>query len=317
MSNKRTRKASDVDVIYDGHLNPGQRFRTNPAQSRTALTERMYTRILSEMCMNRFKWTGLEKTSVDVRFMELTLFRYGLSVMFKHKATAQIIAAQATPTGNWNYAQNPVAYTVNGSMMRSMQLKARHVVPIWSNYLRQPDTDIVYLYAKRLAELDRTIDIASDNARRPMVAFVNESQRLSVDNLINQIREGQPVVRVNADLYQGATLDQVLTSVDFGSDPNAIEKLHIVRTRIWGECMGLLGFDFANQDKKERLVASEVDANNSQVDSMRTVNLNARQDAARHMKDLFGLDVQVEYNIMTQYSAAEPPESPSLGMSEE
>jgi len=302
----KNRKPSEVDVIYDDHMNAGRSnggFRRNPNMDRTAIIERMYTRILTEMAVNRFKWTGLEETGIDIRFMELTLLRYGLSVVFKHYGTNRILAVQGAPAGPMNWAQNPTQFVVTGNMMRSKTIAAKHVVPIWSNYLRTPDTDIIYIYAKRLAELDRTIEMASDNARRPVVAFTNENQRLSVMNMIRQVQEGNPVIQVNSEQYE--SLDNIIKTVDFGSDPDAIEKLDIVRTRVWGTCMGLLGFDFANTEKKERVQAAEVDANNSQVDSMRFVNLNARRQACDLMNERFNLNAKVEYHVTSESSAAQ------------
>ena len=59
--------------------------------------------------------------------------------------------------------------------------------------------------------------------------------------------------------------------------------------------MGLLGINHANQDKKERLVSSEVGANDEQVDAMKNVALNSRQRAAKQINDMFGLSVSVDY----------------------
>jgi hypothetical protein len=85
-----------------------------------------------------------------------------------------------------------------------------------------------------------------------------------------------------------------------------IEKLHIVRTRMWNECMGLLGIDNANQDKKERLVAAEVDANSDQASMMRYVNLNARRMAAEQINAVHGLNVEVEYYTDVDQMATVP-----------
>jgi hydroxypyruvate isomerase len=85
--------------------------------------------------------------------------------------------------------------------------------------------------------------------------------------------------------------------VDLGVDTDALVNIHIVRTREWNECMGLLGIANANQDKKERLVAAEVGANDEQSDMMRYVNLNARRMACEQINTMFPkLNVSVEYN---------------------
>jgi hypothetical protein len=290
------------DAVYAGfyapHLSGTRRdimFRRAPSREREGLIERMYMRVLTEMCVNRFKWTNLPQ-SVDVRFMELTLFRFALSVFYWDNNFDKYLALQGAPSGRMDYAQNPLAFTINGnSRFISKTLPATKVVPIWANYLRIPDYDIVTIYAQKLAELDRTIEINSKNARRPKVLVANENSRLSAVNLARQFDEGNPLLQVNSDGGL-AKLDEVITSFDLGIEPDSLEKLHILRTRLWGECMGLLGIDFANQDKKERLVAAEVDANGDQVENMRRVNLNAREMACEMINRMYpDLNVGVEY----------------------
>jgi hypothetical protein len=290
------------DAVYTGfyapHLSGTRRdimMRRSPSREREGLIERMYMRVLTEMCVNRFKWEGLPD-SVDVRFMELTLFRFALSVFYHDNDFNKYLALQGAPSGRMDYAQNPLAFTINGnSRFVSKTLPARQLVPIWANYLRIPDYDVVTIYAQKLAELDRTIEINSKNARRPKVLVTNENGRLSGVNIVRQFDEGNPLIQVNTDGAFGALTENV-TALDLGIDPDSIEKLHILRTRLWGECMGLLGIDFANQDKKERLVAAEVDANGDQVENMRRVNLNARQMACDMINAKYPeLNVSVSY----------------------
>lgn len=276
------------------------------------MIERMYTRILTELSINRFKWTGLEGTGIDPRFLELTLHRYGLAVVFEAPKVGRIVAAQGTPNGQLNWIQDPTAYNVILFPHPGFTISSKLAIPIWANYLRHPDHDIIRIYAQRLAELDRSLEINAKNARRTRFAFVNENQRLSVSNINRQIDEGQELIQVNSDQYDGASLADAIQSIDLSVHPDLLEKLHIYRTRVWGEVMGLLGFDFANQDKKERLVASEVDANNSQVDGMRAVNLNARREAADKINKKFGTKLAVEYHITSETSAAAIAEPPSL-----
>lgn len=291
------------DTVYGPFLALGgiegrSRSANNPSAQREALIERMYRRVLTEMAMNRFKWEGMPDT-IDLRYMELTLFRYALSVFYWDNTYDKFLALQGAGAGNPNFYQNPTSYIINGNgSFQGKTLRARHVVPIWANYLRTPDIDIVLIYAKKLAELDRTIEINSKNARMPKLLGTTESGKLSAENLVRQFDEGNPLITVQANSQLGPmSINDVLTTLDLGVDPDAVEKLHILRSRLWGECMGLLGLDFANQDKKERLVAAEVGANDQQVDAIRRVNLNAREQAAEAINDKFGLNVTVAYHV--------------------
>lgn len=51
----------------------------DPGVQRREVLTRMYARVLSEMCMNRYHWTGLPE-EIDPRFLEMTLFSQGLAV---------------------------------------------------------------------------------------------------------------------------------------------------------------------------------------------------------------------------------------------
>lgn len=278
------------DDVYARHLyGDMRRYAGSPAVNRQVAIERMYTRILTELACNRFKWTGLPD-SVNVRYLELTLFYRALSVFYDDPEFGYV-ALQGTSSSVPNVMMEPTEYRVTGAgPFPGRTLKKDECVPIWSNYLRVPDIDVVMIYANRLSKLDRTIEINSENARRTKVIVADENQRLSLVNINAEIDKGSPVIQVAMPL--GKSVD----SIDLGVNPDSIEKLDILHSRQWGKCLGLLGIDFANQDKKERLVSREVDANNAQVGAMRAVNLNERKLAAYQINNKYGLNVGVEFN---------------------
>lgn len=296
--------------IYARYLGgESKKYVSSPVNNRVAVLERMYMRVLTELAVNRFKWEGMPKT-VDVRFMELKLFYNALSVFTFDKDTYSFYALAGGTAGMPNMIDDPTSFYVTGNQFITKTLSAMprvetvidpvtkesvtkllppECVPIWSNYLRVPDLDIVLIYANKLAEIDRTIEINLKSARRTKVGVSNENQRLSMVNINRQIDEGQAFIQTSMDP------GEIIQALDFGVEPDSIEKLSIVRSRLWSECMGLLGINNANQDKKERLVAAEVGANDEQVDAMKAVNLNARKMAAEKINALYGLNVSVSF----------------------
>lgn len=276
------------NAFYSPFLSGSRDFYNNPNKNRQMLIESMYQRILTELAVNRFEWKGLPKT-VNPRWLELTLFYTALSVFYYDTEYSEYLALRATGSGRINMVGNPVSFTLLGPLFRSKTLPARQVVPIWANYLRIPDLDIVTVYAHKLAELDRTIEINSKNARVNRAIVTTENARLTMQNITRMLDEGQKdVVITDRNL-----IEQILP-IDMQIHPDSFEKLHILRTRIWNECMGLLGINNANQDKKERLVESEVGANDDQIGAMQDVSLNARQYACDQINDKYHLDVSVD-----------------------
>lgn len=289
---------------YEPHLNGGTS--NNPSNNQMTLTERMYRRVLTEMCANRFKWVGLPDT-VDERFLELELFRTGLCVFFWDSQFSRYLAMRGSGAGHLNMYDNPTSFLVTAPAFskwlnpgsRTDENGVQHkpeCVPIWSNYLRVPDADIITIFSNRLARIDRTIDINIDNMRYTKVVTTDENQRQSWVNIIRQHSEGQPVIFGTQALDMSS-----VNAFDVGVHPDAVANLQIAKTKIWGECMTLLGINNANQDKKERLVEAEVGANDEQIGATKNVALKARRQAAEQINRLYDLDISVEFDTEQQH----------------
>lgn len=295
------KKRDHVANDFYGQMRGNGYQRRSPAIAEEETLRFMYERILGELAMNRFKWTGFPE-GVSTRFIELTLHQHGLICVFRdtgsrsRPGTDRIFALRGSPSGQLNMMGDPVAFTLTGpgieNHFQGVQLAINKCVPIWPNYFRQTDWDIISTYARKLAAVDMTIEINLKSARRTKVLVYDENTRLSAENINRMIDAGEPTIRVKYDLAA------MIQAIDLGVEPKSIETLSVVRSRLWSEAMGLLGINNANQEKKERLVESEVSANDDQVDNMRFVNLNARQDACKLMQKMFPEelgDVWVEY----------------------
>lgn len=280
-------RKKNQDPVYSSIYGP---FRGNPAGNRLSIQERMYIRILTELSVNRFKWIGLPD-SVDQRFIELTLFNQALCIFYFEKKYDRYLAVRGAGTGPINVYDNPTRFQVLGNPHLHRTLTAKQCVPIWGNFLRIPDQDIVFTYAERLARIDRTFDNNIDAMRISTVLTVPENQRLTYVNLMRQHKEGQPVILGNESLDMNN-----IQAFQVGPEKEQISHVQIAKQKVWNEAMTLLGINNANQDKKERLVSDEVDANNEQVVSSRGIALNSRQLAAEQINRRYKLSIDVGWN---------------------
>lgn len=298
------RRSNGADMAYDKHLR-NTPFRNKPQADEQARLERMHLRFLSELSVNRFRWIGLPP-EIDPRFVETTLFYNGFGLFFRDFRFSKYVFSKATTQGRLDMYDNPNLFrpvatnypSVNvRTLKQGVDSAGRPVVgrgiPIWSNYLRMPDLDIVLIGAKRLANLDRTIDINTENARLNKFVLSRERNRLSMDNISREIEQGSNNIKVKSAMQTDMEDIKVL---DLGVNPDNIEKLDILQTRHFNKICTMLGIDTSNQDKKERLVADEVKANADQALMVRYVNLQARQQACNKIREIYGLDVWVEYN---------------------
>lgn len=307
----------NANHIYKKFAGKSFPFQEDGPAEREEIIRAMYVRILLELATNRFQWHGLPD-SINKRFLELTLATKGMSVFFYDETYNQFMALQGTTWNVMNIVDEPVKLRITGrSNYKSKTLSAVQMgspttgeaVPIWSNYLRTPDWDIIQIYAHKLAQVDTTIEINMRNARRSRILVADENQRLTMENISREIDEGNPIVKVN-----DINLALQVQAFDLGVEPNTIEKLHIVKVRLWNECMGLLGINSANQDKKERMVTDEVTANDEQISTTQAVNLNARRQACdminkRWPEKLMGLNGPVSVEIGGTAEAGVPAPS--------
>lgn len=284
------KKVSRTDEVWNSVYQPFVNPRRGPT-SETQMIAWMIERKLLELSMNRFKWEGLPD-EVDIRWMEMSLNFYGLSVFFFDPEYDKYFAMRAAASGQLNFVGNPTEFHVYGNQFYQKTLGIDKCVPIWANYMRMPDWDIIRIYSQRLAEMDRTIEINSKAARRSKILTVSENSRLTVTNLNNMIDDGVGVIPVDSSLDPSS----IIQSFDLGVNPDAIINMHMLRTREWGEAMTMLGINVSNQDKKERLTAAETSGNDDVIATIRATNLQARERACDEINKMYpNLNVSVSY----------------------
>lgn len=281
-------------------------FRYNAATSQGDLIMSFYMRQITELACNRFKWSGLPDKDDDpcigdvrVRYLELTLFRYALAVFFRHKDWDRLLCLRASNPGPLDMYFDPTAFHIytNGSQpgLNGLTVSAKDAVPIWANYLRQPELDMVQIYAKRMTLMDRTVEINTIGMRHPFVLAADPETAKSVREFYRMVEQGQNVIEVQTAF--GKSLAENVNVLNMQIDKDAITNMLIDKRKVWTECLTFLGINNANQDKRERLVSAEVSANDSEVLATRRIALDSRQMACEQINKKFGLDVSVEWNV--------------------
>lgn len=290
-------KDSKPDLIYTNYHPKRVTTAGNSVVAQQRLVEQMYQRHLTELCVNRFKWENMPEEMIEdnaLWFLEMELFSTANALFFQHPDNGKFMVGKAAQVGTLNWYGQPTSWTVIGNgLQQNFTLTDDECVPIWGNALRTPDTDIVSLYAMKLANLDRTIELNVKNLRYSKLVTVSEEQRLTWANVMRKIEQGDPFIMGTSALDIGA-----VQALDVGAHPEVLPKLLETKSKMWNECMGLLGLNNANQDKKERLVSDEVSANDEQVQASRNLHLKARKQAVENINRMFSLNINVRFDDM-------------------
>ena len=256
---------------------------------------------LMELALNVFEWENLPPT-VDERFLELTLYEMGYCLYFDDPIIGNL-ALTCTIGGRLDVYRIPIlqrAYAVNGY---NKMCSAKDSVLIFNNYLHTPTLLTIELFARRLYEIERAIDVNVKGQKTPKAILSSEQQRLTMKNLFMQYDGNEPFI------FGDKNLDiEGIKSLDIGS-PFVADKLQILKHQIWNEALTFLGIENSNQDKKERLVSDEVGSNYGNVEAQRNVMLNARRQAVKKINAMFGTDINVKFrsNLATMVNTENVP----------
>ena len=247
-----------------------------------------YLERLTELAISMFEWKNLPDT-VDERFLELILFTDGQAVFFKDEDLGDFLALQVLVNGKMNVYRIPIkrrAFAIDGY---NYNLDIKNSVIIYNNFLRTNSYRLCVMFAKKLYNLDRIIDVNANAQKTPVLLKTSEEQRLSLLNAYKEWDGNQPVI------YGDKGLDINAFTVLKTDAPYMGDKLYQLKTQYWNEALTYLGISNLNMQKKERLVSDEVTRSQGGVIASRYSRLEARRQAAQKINDMFGLNIEVNY----------------------
>ena len=248
----------------------------------------VYLERLTELAVSMFEWKNLPDT-IDQRYLELHLFDKGAVVYFKDEEVGDLCLDVATQ-GRLNVYGYPVRRRAYSSYNNyNKQLDDTNSIIIYNNYLRTNSVMQVKLFAKRLYDLDRIIDINAKAQKTPVLIQADEKQRLTMLNLYKEYEGNSPVI------FGDKNLDVKGLKVLNTGAPYVADKLYQLKTQIWNEAMTYLGISNINIQKKERLITDEVTRNQGGTIASRYSRLQMRRDAVQKINEMFGTNIEVNY----------------------
>lgn len=257
----------------------------NSARTNNSTFLQYYNR-LTDLAISQFEWTNLPPTC-DARFLELALFADGMAVFFKDEILGYL-TLQTMIGGPLDVYRIPIirrAYASNGY---NMELDNTNSVLIFNNNLHINSSLDIEMYAWRLYEIQRAIDVNVKGQKTPKVLTCEESQRLTLVNLMKKYDGNQPFI------FGKKGLAQQLETLDI-STPYVSDKLQVLKQLVWDEAMTYLGISNSNTDKRERLNTAEITTSMGDVEAQRYTRLSERERACDKINAMFGLNVGVRY----------------------
>lgn len=252
------------------------------------LTYKQYLDRLTELSISMFEWKNLPD-SVDERYLELHLFETGCMVYFKDDVIGDL-CLDCIVNGRLDVYGDPFirrAYSSYNNYNKMLSYKNSAI--IWNNYLHTNSILDVKMFARRLYNIDRIIDINANAQKTPVLLQGTEKQRLTLLNLYKEYDGNAPFIfgDKNLDL---SSLKALSTNA-----PYVCDKLYQLKTQIWNEALTYLGISNINVQKKERLITDEVTRNQGGTIASRYSRLESRRRGVKKINKMFGTNIEVNY----------------------
>lgn len=260
---------------------------------------------LKAKAVSMFEWINLPK-EIDERYLELMLCEQGFVCFFKDDITdinrgstnsnletipenGQYFALQCTLGGRFNVYNIPTIYQVYTASGYQARRSAKNSIIIFNNLMHTPTTPILMYNARKITNVERTIDINLNQLKRPYIFLVPENQRLTFQKLISDIISNKDIVIGNNNLdIQNVNIQSTIS-------PNNTLDLYTLKKRYYGQALNDIGIDYNPQDKKERVISQEITSSEEDTYMTRMSMLNARKQACKQINEMFGLDIDVKF----------------------
>lgn len=272
-----------------------------------------YLERMKKICLSMFEWTGLPDT-MNARFLEMCLYYNGQAAMF-YSDELGYLNTMCCDGGYINIYGLPTevnCYSYRFNETRSLyttdtgEEKGKECILVMNNYERVPTSATIELFAYRLAEAQRTVDVNIKSLRTPILITTDQKQYFTLKKMYEEYDGNTPAIFADKNLISPDALKAIKTDA-----PVLLDDIMNYKREIWNEFLTFMGLQNLSE-KKERLISNEVDSNNEVINMNLQALLIPRKEACKQFNEKYGLsgekaiDVKVRsdlYNIVKQYES--------------
>lgn len=293
----------DVPITYK-EAEMAEYFGLQPTAVRGSLnvTTSYYDRILLNIIFSVFK-IGIPTEGLVMKipknYLRFWLFIHGTYTTLYTKRFGWIISPYSVSEFDFYY--QPKQLLVSNRFFDEAKIGLVgvncEITKIFDDY--RGVTDIVRNYSELLAACDKAINLNLIHiGRGKMVGVPDKKTGDTIKEAFSQTTDGTPIVTLSKEILDELTVDKLLA--DLGT-PFFGDKIHELKRSIMNDFLTTVGINNANVNKKERLVTDEVNANNDEVETIKSVILENLTESFEATNKLSGLNFTVEERFDSSY----------------
>lgn len=256
-----------------------------------------YLQRFKKLATSMFEWENLPE-SMDARYLETCLYYLG-SASLLYDEEYGFMNARAITDGSINIYGLPSSIQCTSFQYEKHRKtymgynekndkKDDEAILVMNTFDRIDTASTLELFAKRLANAERTIDVNIAQQKMPRMILTNDAQQFTARNLVQKIDNNEYYIFGDKNLMSSDQIKAIKTDAPYVAD-----KLLEYKTYIWNEVLTFLGINNI-EEKKERLIQTEGDAKNELINLNLQSFLAPRELACKQFNEKFGKNISVK-----------------------
>lgn len=284
---------SKIDEKYFGFV-PYQNSVYNYQDKATNVNN--YVKYMLNRSLAMFKYHNLPDT-IPQEELEKMLQCAGGCVWYKHENDLYVF--NATLGGEGDVYNRPTKAVISNP---ALKLTTECIIDEDCVFMQNDSMcmGLVPMYQKYctiLNETDITMILATINKRIQMLLSANDDNTVaSAKKFIENIENGKLGVIAESKLFDSLKTNTVATS-----NTNSLQDIYQLQQYVKASMYNEIGLGANWNSKKERLAVAEVETNSDNLYPLVDDMLNNRRKALEKVNEMFGTDIQVEFNSSWDY----------------
>lgn len=284
---------SKIDEKYFGFV-PYQNSGYNYQDKATNVNN--YVKYMLNRSLAMFKYHNLPDT-IPQEELEKMLQCAGGCVWYKHENDLYVF--NATLGGEGDVYNKPTKAVISNP---ALKLTTECIIDEDCVFMQNDSMcmGLVPMYQKYctiLNETDITMILATINKRIQMLLSANDDNTVaSAKKFIENIENGKLGVIAESKLFDSLKTNTVATS-----NTNSLQDIYQLQQYVKASMYNEIGLGANWNSKKERLAVAEVETNSDNLYPLVDDMLNNRRKALEKVNEMFGTDIQVEFNSSWDY----------------
>lgn len=266
-----------------------------------------YRNRFRKLALSMFEWVNLPDT-MDARYLELSLYLYGQCALFKDKEYGFIntncnasspVNIYGLPTKlncySFDFQRDKLLYTGLKNTTGDPDLQEKidnQAILVMNDWNRIPTCITLDLFAYRLYEVERSLDVNIKTSKFPLLIRTSEKQKHSMLQFYTKFTGNEPIIVADKNSFDDSDISVIRTDVKLITD-----DLTSYKKQIWNEALTFLGINNIVDEKKERLISNEADSNNELINLNLQSYLAPRQLACKQFNECYNPEKEISVRV--------------------